>query len=194
MTRSRSVRVVREGRLVREGNRILDASSSVTVVEAEGKLIVVDTGAREDVPELSKALSSAGLRPDDVSIVVNTHLHSDHTGGNDLFENARFYAHKLEAPPIGTMAISGVTRLLPGVEIVPTPGHTAGSVSLFVHAEHRYAICGDAIPTRANLEQHVPPFVNMDRALALRSMEQIEEFADIVVPGHDAPIKLTAKL
>lgn len=186
MTRPAVIRVLREGYLVRKGSEILDASSTVTLVEAQGKRVVVDTGAPKEAPELAKILTEIGVPPERVDFVVNTHLHMDHSGGNDLFPNARFYAHKLESPPVGTMALTGGLRLLPGVELVPTPGHTLGSISVLVRADLRYAICGDAIPTRSNLEQHVPPFINVDPRLALKSMDLLAASSEAIIPGHDA--------
>lgn len=188
-----TVRPVWSGYLVREGDAIVDASSSVTIVEADGQLIVVDTGAPNDRTRLVGALKNMGVRPDSVNYVVNTHLHLDHCGCNELFEKARLVAHELESPPVGSIRIRGRAEIVQGVELVPTPGHSAGSLSVFVEADVRVAICGDAIPTRDNFEKRLPPYVNVDRKLALKSMEVIGSWADMVIPGHDAPFNVVAK-
>jgi glyoxylase-like metal-dependent hydrolase (beta-lactamase superfamily II) len=187
------VRVVRKGFLLREGDAIVDASSSVTLVEAAGKRIIVDTGSPRDVDRLQLALKSMMVRPPDVDIVVNTHLHIDHCGCNELFSNALVYAHKLEEPPIGSTRISGAVTLVPGVELVPTPGHTRGSISVFVTSDKKYAICGDAIPAKGNYETHVPPFIAFDKELASKSMDMILGWAEMVVPGHDEPFPVVRK-
>jgi N-acyl homoserine lactone hydrolase len=187
------VRLVRKGVLVSKGEVVIDASSNVTLVEAMGKRIIVDTGSPRDCDKILFDLKSMMIQPKDVDIVVNTHLHMDHCGCNDLFSNALFYVHELEEPPIGCTRISGAVTLIPGVEILPTPGHTKGSVSVFVSAEKRYAICGDAIPTRSNYETHVPTFIAFDKALALKSMDMILEWAEMVVPGHDDPFPVVGK-
>ena len=168
---------------------MIDASCSVTLVRAGDSHIIVDTGARRDSEKIVEALRALGVRPAEVDFVVNTHFHSDHTGGNELFTNARVCAHRLESPPVGSMVMSGPLELLPGVEIVPTPGHTMGSISVFVESDRRYAICGDAIPTLANYAQRVPPFIASDRKLAMKSLEMIIAWADVIVPGHDGPIE-----
>ena len=188
-----TVKVLKAGRLVRRGTEIVEASSSVTLVESAGHRIIVDTGSSEDTGELVQALDAVRVGPTDVGIVVNTHLHSDHIGGNNLFTKARFYAHKLESPPVGTAVVSSKQKLLPGIEIVPSPGHTLGSISVLVTAERRYAICGDAIPTKANYDQRIPPYVNVDRRLALKSMELLLGIADVIVPGHDAIFNVEGK-
>jgi glyoxylase-like metal-dependent hydrolase (beta-lactamase superfamily II) len=117
----------------------------------------------------------------------------DHIGCNDVFSEARLVAHPLEDPPIGTLKVDGPMKILPGVELIPTPGHSRGSLSVLVEAEKRYAIVGDAIPTRSNFEQRVPPFINFDRALAVRSMEMILDWAEVIVPGHDSPFEVRGK-
>ena len=187
------VRLVRQGFIERRGEVIVDASASVTLVEASGKRIIIDTGSPVECDKLLFDLRSMGVDPKEVDIVVNTHLHIDHCGCNDVFENAIVYAHRLESPPIGDMRISGSITLFPGAEVVHTPGHTAGSVTVFVIAEKRYAICGDAIPTKANYDSHVPPFIAWDKGLAMKSMDAILASADVIVPGHDAPFEVRRK-
>ena len=184
---------MRSGFLVRKDDVIIDASSSVTLVEAMGKKIIVDTGSPRDSEKIQADLRSMKVQPGEIDIVVNTHLHIDHSGCNELFPNALSYAHRFEEPPIGSTRISGALTLLPGVEIVPTPGHTEGSISVFVSAEKRYAICGDAIPTKANYDAHVPPFVAFDKNLATKSMEMILDWAQVVVPGHGDPFDVLRK-
>jgi N-acyl homoserine lactone hydrolase len=187
------VRLVRKGYVVREGGVVVDASSTVTLVEASGRQIIVDTGLARDCDKLMFDLRAMKVVPRDVDVVVNTHLHADHCGCNDLFPRALVYAHQLEEPPVGNTRISGAVTLVPGVEVVPTPGHTRGSVSVFVSAEKRYAICGDAIPQKANFETHVPPAIAFDRNLAIKSLDVIVEWAEVIVPGHDEPFVVPAK-
>jgi glyoxylase-like metal-dependent hydrolase (beta-lactamase superfamily II) len=142
---------------------------------------------------LVEALKASNLAVGDVSYVINTHLHLDHCGCNDLFENARFIAHVLESPPAHFHKISGEVTLLPGVAILPTPGHRAGAISVFVTADRKYAVCGDALPTRENYQKHVPPFINTSPRLAMKSMDFIISWADVVIPGHDAPFEIIRK-
>lgn len=187
------VRPVWSGHVTRKGDTIVAASSSVTLIEADDQLVLVDTGSPEDEERLVKALALMGVAPESVRFVVNTHMHIDHCGCNDIFVSARVVAHRLESPPIGVIRVSGRQELLPRVELVPTPGHSEGSMSVFVSADERWAICGDAIPTRDNFEKWVPPFINVDRGLTLKSMELIRSWADVILPGHDAPIRVGRK-
>ena len=156
-------------------------------------LVVVDTGAPSSAPALSGALSAHGVRPESVRHVVNTHLHVDHCGCNDLFPEAVFHAHALEDPPAGYRRVTGEVALAEGVRLVPTPGHTRGSISVLVESDRRYAVCGDAVPTKGNYESRTPPAVHFDRALAARSMDMVLGWAQTVVPGHDRPFDVMGK-
>jgi N-acyl homoserine lactone hydrolase len=186
--------VVREGNLVRKGSAVLDASSTVTLVEVSGHRLVVDTGSSRNVDTLSASFMKMGIPPDSVKFVVNTHFHSDHVGGNGMFANAKIVAHALESPPVGSMRVTERVQLLPHVELVSTPGHSAGSISVFVSADKNIAICGDAIPTRENYEKHVPPSMNINPALAIRSLDMIVAWAKVIIPGHGASFEVRTKM
>jgi N-acyl homoserine lactone hydrolase len=179
------VSVLCEGYIVRDGEQVVDASSTVALVVSEDITLIVDTGAHARLGELSAALAGASLSPEEVDAVVNTHLHMDHCGGNILFPDARMYAHRLEDPPIGTLAAAEGAVISDGISVLETPGHTAGSVSVHVRSDRDYVICGDALPTRSNYDSMAPPAIHIDRRLALSSMERIISLADVVVPGHD---------
>jgi glyoxylase-like metal-dependent hydrolase (beta-lactamase superfamily II) len=87
-----------------------DASNRITLamncllVRAGGKTILVETGAgdkwdakRRDIfaldgPHLTKRLLDYGLHPTDIDIVINTHLHFDHCGGNTRVEKDKVVA------------------------------------------------------------------------------------------------------
>ncbi len=89
------------------------------LIKAEGCNILVDTGngdkfseklldiyGIEREPNLTQSISDAGLKPEQIDLVINTHLHFDHCGGNTLldgegairpaFPNARYLIQRLE--------------------------------------------------------------------------------------------------
>lgn len=79
-----------------ELNRI-PLSLTTLLVRAKGKNILVDTGlgskedekfqrmfAVERTPTMLESLKRLGLGPDDIHLVINTHLHFDHAGGNTI--------------------------------------------------------------------------------------------------------------
>lgn len=101
-----------------ERNRV-QLSLTCLLVRAHGKNILVDTGlgnkwddkgrdmyAIERTPPLYDSLKALGLGPDDIHLVVNTHLHFDHAGGNTVrrddgalapsFPKARYFIQRGE--------------------------------------------------------------------------------------------------
>jgi len=180
-----SVRVIFEGWLHRKDDVLLEAHSTSTLVVTEGHNVLVDTSTKEQRAPLLQGLNAAGLRPEDIDILINTHLHRDHTGNNDLFTSALKMARTEERPDASFICITEDAEVLPGIGLMHTPGHSRGSMSVVVETDDlRYVIAGDAIPTRDNLEKWRPPMINYDRSVALDSMRRIAEIADVIVPGH----------
>lgn len=180
-----AVRVVFEGWLRRESGVLKEAHSTSTLVLTTGHNILVDTSSRQQRAPLLQGLEDAGLRPEDVDILINTHMHMDHTGNNDLFASAVRMARSEEYPDASFRSITEDAEILPGISLMHTPGHSRGSMSVVVEADdRRYVIAGDAIPTRDNLVKWMPPMIHYDRDVALDSMRRIRDIADVIIPGH----------
>lgn len=97
---------------------------------------------------LPAALAAVGTALEDVSVVVNCHLHFDHIGGNPLLAGVPVFVQETELaaarrggytidalvdfPGARYEELSGEAEIWPGVWIVPTPGHTDGHQSLVV--------------------------------------------------------------
>ncbi len=91
---------------------LLPMAISCYLVRSEGKTILVDSGLgnrrRPQFPlgHLDHALSEVGVSPDDIDIVLNTHMHIDHVGWNTVdradgtrevfFPNAEFWLQQVE--------------------------------------------------------------------------------------------------
>jgi glyoxylase-like metal-dependent hydrolase (beta-lactamase superfamily II) len=159
---------------------------------SQGKTILVETGVggkpgqrRYASPEedgtLFTSLAEAGVRPEEVDVVINSHLHFDHCGWNTvmdgekpvpLFPRARYYVQRSEYdafmhPNERTRATyfeenlapvmeSGQLELVEGelpitdeVRFVPTPGHSDGHASLFVHS------AGETLIYTGDMAQHI---------------------------------------
>jgi glyoxylase-like metal-dependent hydrolase (beta-lactamase superfamily II) len=84
-----------------ERNRILLAMN-ILLIRAAGKVMLVETGAgdkwdakrreiyaieTENANRLPRRLAAAGVEPEQIDIVLNTHLHFDHCGWNTRLEN-----------------------------------------------------------------------------------------------------------
>jgi N-acyl homoserine lactone hydrolase len=185
------VRVVLEGWLRRENGVLMEAHSTSTLVVTTGHNILVDTSTKQQRTLLLQGLRSAGLRPGDIDMLVNTHLHLDHIGNNDLFPTASKMARAEEGPDPSFLRITEDAEIAPGIGLMHTPGHSPGSMSVVVETDdRRYVIAGDAIPTRDNYEKWLPPMIHYDREVALESMRRIREIADVIIPGHGNAFEL----
>jgi len=176
--------LLKPGRIERdeEGN-VLDASSSVTLIIAGSRKIVVDTGKEEDRSFIKERLELQGLCPDDVDLVINTHGHPDHSGNNRLFPRAVVLSGEAE----DENHLKEGDIVAPGVWILETPGHTLDSISVVCESDRRIVMAGDALPLFANYLKDLPPRLHIDRDLAMESMRRVADLADLVVPGHDLP-------
>ncbi|MDR0522982.1 MAG: MBL fold metallo-hydrolase [Candidatus Methanoplasma sp.] len=167
---------------------VTGAYSTSTLVRTGDMNIVVDASAPSMVPAIAKSFKQIGIYPDEVDAVILTHAHADHIGNLSLYPNAEVYVHEAEeADSLKAKRICGDMKMCEGVRIVRTPGHTMGSVSVFVESDKRYAIAGDAVPRRRNFDDMIPPSICCDRAAALKSIKEISRYADVIVPGHDPP-------
>lgn len=178
-------------------------------IETGDERIIVDTGVG-DLPEkwtkmygveketsLLDELKTMGISPEDVTMVINTHLHFDHTGYNKAFTNAvtvadeeeiryanypdRFQAGaylRSNLEGLKFKGVSGEKIVAPGVTVIPTPGHTPGHMSVIVELEDEVMIyTGDVSPLRINHEKTLIPGVIYDPVAALDSIEILHDLS-----------------
>jgi glyoxylase-like metal-dependent hydrolase (beta-lactamase superfamily II) len=83
--------------------------------------------------------------------------------------------------------VEGVTgRLHDAVDVVTTPGHTAGHCSLRFDCDGlSVVVAGDAVATRDFFRDRRPYYNAADVEQSKRTMDAIAEAADLIVPGHD---------
>jgi N-acyl homoserine lactone hydrolase len=129
--------------------------------------VLVDTGMTElhpagaDMDPQLEPLTEKDIDLDSITAVVNTHLHFDHCGGNHLFAGRPVYVQRQElqdarthddytirewvdAPGVTYTEVDGEFELLPGVRLVPAPGHTPGSQIVVVETDRGpVVIAGD---------------------------------------------------
>jgi glyoxylase-like metal-dependent hydrolase (beta-lactamase superfamily II) len=226
-----------------ERNRIPLAMRCL-LVETRDELVLIETGLGNkenekfigiygvetmpppgsDAPDrLQAGVRAAGFSPDDVSVVVNTHLHFDHAGGNTYrdaegrirlaFPNARHfvqrgewdYAHHTNErtqasylpynyDPVHEAGrqelLDGEADVVPGVSVIPTPGHTPHHQSVLVRSGAETAcFVADLVPTMAHLPlpwimgYDVEPLVTLESKRALLPRAAAERW--LLVSTHD---------
>lgn len=158
-------------------------------------------------------LSGLGLAVEDIDIVINTHLHDDHCGNNGLFTAAKFFTHKLEiefchAPhPIDhrydAYFIEGIhfeevedrQVIVPGIEVLFSPGHSIGGVSVKIETGEGVAVITGFCCNRENFPVNGPavcPGVHLDATAAWDSIQRIKELGAIILPLHALDLKKIA--
>jgi N-acyl homoserine lactone hydrolase len=139
----------------------------VHVIDHPDGRVLVDTGMTDLHPLLADMdprlwpLSEQDLDLASIDIVVNTHLHADHCGGNHLFAGKPIYVQRRElddarheddytirewvdAPDVRYVPVDGELELLPGLRLVPAPGHTPGTQVVVIETSGRpVVVCGD---------------------------------------------------
>lgn len=168
-----------------ESGEILYASSSVSLI-LDGICVVVDTGLSSDWEKIIQSLAEIGLKPSEIDVVVNTHLHPDHCGGNELF-SGKIYAHPLEIRRTSADYLPCPSKISERIEVIETPGHIDGHISVVFED---IVVAGDAIPTRDNYLKKAIPRLHTNAEKARESMEKIIKIAKIIIPGHDEPVHL----
>ena len=150
------VRAIRVADLHPEG-RVMPVY--VHLIDHPEARVLVDTGMKELHPAVADMDPRVFPWPEhdldvrDVDIVINTHLHFDHCGGNHLFMGKPIYVQRLELddartqsdytipdwvdpPGIRYVPVDGAFDLLPGVRLLPAPGHTRGSQIVVIEGEN----------------------------------------------------------
>lgn len=163
-----------------------------TAVETAAGLLLVDVGFEATVEQLRDRLSEAGFGFEDVRYLLLTHEDADHVAGAETVvaeSDAVVVAHEREAPAIdGRRGLRGgggsdryppvsvdvevggplrVRTLAGPAEVLPTPGHTSGHVSVSL-PEVRTLLAADALTAEdGTLAGPNPRFTgDMERAMA----------------------------
>mgnify|MGYP002621595623 CR=1 FL=1 len=202
----------------------------VWFIEGEDQNILIDTGlgdceeimalqgsygidyvaTKTKEQEIVTALAAKGLKPEDIDVVVLTHLHFDHIGNNELFKNARFivqkdevplllnpphfatfyyreWKHKITAISDRLEMIEGNYRLTKNVELIKAGGHAAGQMVVMADTPKSGKVClaSDFFYNYSNIRNNWPmgPLWNVQQWID--SCKWIKSNADLIVPNHD---------
>ena len=172
-------------------------------IEGGDKKILVDTGEMHPIQSeerekmiggkiytFEEGLARWNLKPEDIDIVIHTHLHNDHCENDYKCVNATFYAHEKELSRLHEphpldfryledfveeieenkqiTVINSDTELMPGIKVLHTPVHTEGGMSVLIDTE-----AGKAIITGFCVINE-----NFDPPASIRAMEM-----EVIPPG-----------
>lgn len=164
----------------------------------------------ENIATIEEALKKFSLSPETVEILIITHLHADHALNLRKFVNAKIYIQEDELnfaknphplfssffpkgrfDGINFTAIKGDYHLMDGVEILFTPGHSAGTQSIAVNtSKGRAIICGacslpESFAPLDQTQQVIAPGIHLDLLKGYESLLRIKRESDIILPLHD---------
>jgi len=174
-------------------------STLVRGTDGQGKAyaLLIDPTMKWTPPEFYFDLHRrTGLKPQAITHCYCTHPHLDHYDAFKYFPDARWLAAEpvaealaKEAKSIDGGRVKGISgELFPGVFTVPLPGHAPALYGLaFLHRGRKILVAGDAVMTKhhffhATTEYQPDPVM---RDMAARTIADIKQSFDIVVPGHD---------
>jgi glyoxylase-like metal-dependent hydrolase (beta-lactamase superfamily II) len=184
--RSASVHVLHEGYVGREGDDERVAGTVTLIMDGDA-VIVVDPGMVASRAALLAALAAHGPAAEDVTDVVFSHHHPDHTVNAALFPAARIHDHW--AMYVGDRWVDrdadGVA-LGPSVRLLRTPGHTAEDISTVASTPSDVFVCTHAW-WAAGGPQEDP--LGSDNGALHASRGLLLSFASVIVPGHGAAFR-----
>ncbi|MGN6245635.1 MAG: MBL fold metallo-hydrolase [Motilibacteraceae bacterium] len=175
------------------GDRV---ASTVVLVRDGDVVVVVDPGMVADRnARILEPLAALGVRPEQVTDVVLSHHHPDHTLNAALFPNARVHDHwAVYSDDVWDSRDADNVELSPSIRLLKTPGHTQEDVSTVVTTDEGVVICthlwwhaeGPAddpyTPDRAQLK------ASRERLLALEPVRIVPGHGEPFVPGPDLAV------
>jgi glyoxylase-like metal-dependent hydrolase (beta-lactamase superfamily II) len=184
--------------------------------------ILVDTGLEEfmvpqgveeryglRVLEFEEALATLNLKPEDIDVIIHTHLHNDHCENDYKCPNAEVFVQKAEYaflqnphpldhryyPDVldgaNVIELEGDATITEGISVVFSPGHTVGGQSVVVNTSAGKAIITGFCCNAQNFPSAGPaiaPGVHIDATQAYDSAQKIKAMADILIPLHELSI------
>ena len=199
-----------------EGNILVDTGYHADDAKEEAE----KTEARIEMTPLPDCLQAIGLSVNDITMVIMTHLDSDHTGYTNLFTNSEIIVQKAEHeyacnPPLEAQQyikqerfnstklkwrmLDGDEIIFPGLSVIATGGHTPGSQSIMVNLPKSglVMLVGDALHDISELEENKARLAHNDEQ-ATNSIKKLKVLSQMtgapMFPYHVHPIYPTKQL
>jgi glyoxylase-like metal-dependent hydrolase (beta-lactamase superfamily II) len=178
-------RVLSEGYLSKDGDQRV--GSTVSLVRDGDVVVVIDPGLVPSRSAILDPLSDLSLRPDDVTDVVVSHHHPDHTLLVGLFANARVHDHwAWYRDDLWVSRPAEGFHISPAVRLIETPGHSPQDISTLVDTKD-----GLVVATHLWWTSSLPiedPYATDPESLH-RNRARVRSLPGLarVVPGHGPP-------
>ena len=193
--------------------------STIALLRGHGRTILIDVGAFSIRGEFGKQLKAAGVAPEDVTDVVLTHAHWDHSVNYTLFPNAEVWIGRVEmdwatSTPVGfnplpELYIADLAKhpklhlledgeqFLHGFTAYLCAGHTPGCLSFVLEGNDVPVVfTGDSAKNRAELLS-LKSDMSIDLSASLATLNRIwglwrAKPGTLLIPGHDLTMRLDA--
>ena len=163
-----------------------------TILAKGSRLALIDTGFADQLPAtLAPALEALGAAMKDIDLVINTHGHGDHTGGNALVRatsGAEVWAPagdaaQLPDPPDRLLNEGDTVDLGGGLafQVVALPGHSVGHIGLY-EPTRRLLIAADALQGKGS--GVVPLILHSGRAYRQTLQKVMGMDIAVLTTGH----------
>ena len=168
---------------------------SAYILYRGGEAALVDTGVEGSADAITAALGEAGLDWGSVGHVILTHKHPDHMGSVDAVmeqaPGALLYAGAPDIPEIASVIVPqpvGDGDSVFDLEIIETPGHTAGHISI-LDAAAGILVAGDALNGAGGGVAGPEPSFAENMTVALDSVRKLTGFSyEVALFGHGEPL------
>lgn len=159
-------------------------AGTVSCVRDGGLVAIVDPGMVPDRSAILDPLLALGLTAEDVTDVILSHHHPDHTMNIALFGNARVHdTWAMYERDVWTDRAADGVQLSPGVRLMATPGHTAEDITTLAQTD-------DGVVALTHLwwdeTSETDPLAEDQEALDA-SRQRVLAVATKIVPAHGAP-------
>lgn len=161
-------------------------ASTIVLVRDTGAIVVVDPGMVADRRRLLGRLNELGVDAGEVTDVVFSHHHPDHTLNAALFEHARFHDHwAIYKDDTWEERAADGWHVSPSIRLLATPGHTAEDITTLVETDEGTVAC-----THLWWSEEGPQIdpLAVDQALLEASRRRLLALEPtLIVPGHGSP-------
>lgn len=188
-----------------EGKSYRDPLATCTLLKGSGVNIIIDPSLPAE--QMEKALlDCAGIRTEQITHTFSTHYHGDHHWDLSAFPNAvccmpekdlRTMLQERESVQRSwkylqteqiLRLVPAEEHMVPGLELVPLPGHTEGLSGYRFSAQEGQVLCtGDCVMTKEFFQAGQSYFFGWNVEENVRSIQWLktaENKPDIIIPGH----------